>query len=92
MLGFGNTVYPIEYTKYVHSVLSYCFMELRWICVIFLPMYFRVTSQALGQSYDCPSASEVTLKDMNEIDQNKPQQNANNMHNSWDVLCFNDEK
>ena len=26
----------------------------------------RVTSLALGQSYDCPSASEVTLKDMVE--------------------------
>ena len=26
--------------------------------------FFRVTSQALGQSYDCPSASEATLKDI----------------------------
>ena len=26
------------------------------------PISFRVTSLALGQSYDCPSASEVTLK------------------------------
>ena len=29
-----------------------------------LPISFRVTSLALGQSCDCPSASEVTLKDM----------------------------
>ena len=29
-----------------------------------LPISFRVTSQALGQSYDCPSAYEVILKDM----------------------------
>ena len=29
-----------------------------------LPTPFRVTSLALGQSYDCPSVSEVTLKDM----------------------------
>ena len=29
-----------------------------------LPISFRFTSLALGQSYDCPSAHEVTLKDM----------------------------
>ena len=28
------------------------------------PISFRVTSLVLGQLYDCPSASEVTLKDM----------------------------
>ena len=27
-------------------------------------MPFRITSLALGQSYDCASASEVTLKDI----------------------------
>ena len=34
---------------------------------MYLPISFRVTSLALGQSYDCPSASEVTLKDMGKI-------------------------
>ena len=34
-----------------------------WYWLILL-MSFRVTSLVLGQSYDCPSASEVTLKDM----------------------------
>ena len=29
-----------------------------------LAIFFRVTSLALGQSYDCPSATEVTLKKM----------------------------
>ena len=29
-----------------------------------LPMSFRVTSLVLGQSYDCPSASEATLKNV----------------------------
>ena len=33
-----------------------------------LPIFFRVTSPAPGQSYDCPSASEVTMKDMGKID------------------------
>ena len=33
-----------------------------------LPISFRITSLALGQSYDCPNASEVILKDMGKID------------------------
>ena len=32
-----------------------------------LPKLFRDASLALGQSYDCPSASEVTLKYMGQI-------------------------
>ena len=32
-----------------------------------LPISFKVTSLALGQSYDCPSASEVTLKNMDKL-------------------------
>ena len=35
--------------------------------MIHLPTSFRVASLALGQSYDCPSASEVTLKDVAKI-------------------------
>ena len=27
-----------------------------------------LTSLALGQSYDCPSASEISMSDMDEID------------------------
>ena len=34
-----------------------------------LPISFRVTSLTLGQSYDCPSASEVTLKGVGELHQ-----------------------
>ena len=33
-----------------------------------LPISFRVTSLALGQSCDCPSASDVTLKDIGKIE------------------------
>ena len=39
-----------------------------WIHLMHLPMWFRVASVALKQSYDCPSASEVTLKHMGNID------------------------
>ena len=35
-----------------------------WIHSAYLSIFFRVSSLALGQSYDCPSASEATLKDM----------------------------
>ena len=41
-----------------------------------LPISFRVTSLALGQSYDCPSASEATLKDMVNIS-NAPKKDDN---------------
>ena len=32
-----------------------------------LPISFRITSRALGQSGDCPSACEVTPKDMSHV-------------------------
>ena len=35
-------------------------------CQLILRIFFRVTPLALGQSYDCHSASEVTLNDMNK--------------------------
>ena len=38
-----------------------------WIHVIYLPISFRIASLALGQSHDCPSASEAILKDQGEI-------------------------
>ena len=45
-----------------------------------------VASLALGQSYDCPSASEAILKDRGKIGQYKTQQSMNQVHLSWDVL------
>ena len=36
-----------------------------------LPISFRVAALALGQSYDCPSASEVTLKNIDKINHNQ---------------------
>ena len=35
-----------------------------FVKIDFIPTSFRVTSLALGQSHDCPSASEATLKDV----------------------------
>ena len=46
------------------------------IHVIYLHLFFRVVSLALGQSYDCPSASEATLKDMGKHNLYQSQQNT----------------
>ena len=57
---FSNYIYIF---RIMHTVqTSLC-------CIVFSytliwPISFRITSMALGQSYDCPSASEVILKDM----------------------------
>ena len=61
--------YPIK----MHSVCYalFCFgytiviKEFAWYVY---PIFFRVASLAPGQSYDCPGAREVTLKDMDKID------------------------
>ena len=58
-------------------------IHLKYICMIYLPISFRVTSLALGQSY-CPSASEVTLKDMGKIDNINPQPNTIWLH----IMCI----
>ena len=56
---------------YMFSCDLFCFIVTDNISlgihVICLHIFFRVTSLALGQSYDCPSASEVTLKDMGKM-------------------------
>ena len=45
---------------------------------------FRVDSLALGQSYNCPSASEVTLKDMGKTDKSQ----TTTKHNKAWILCM----
>ena len=46
--------------EFIHTQQD-CFTD-TWT-IMQLPLSFRVASLALGQSYDCPSASEATLKD-----------------------------
>ena len=53
--------------------------------MIYLPISFRVASLALGQSYDCPSASEATLKDMGTIDHYLSATKACMCEYLWDV-------
>ena len=47
----------------------FCNIKCLWIGGINLPISFRGISPALGQSHDCPSPSEVTMKDMGKISQ-----------------------
>ena len=68
--------------KYAHGFVLFGYV----IHIMYLPISFRVTSLALGQSYDCPSGSKVTLKDMGKSDSIKTQQSINHVDNSWDVL------
>ena len=59
-------------------------MDFHWIILqipvvlygLYIVLSFGVTSLVLGQSYDCPSASEVTLKDWGKLSGNEPQQNT----------------
>ena len=48
-----------------------CMINFWYIYMIHFTISFRVTSLALGQSYDCPSASEVILKDMGKINEHQ---------------------
>ena len=52
--------------EYTHSFDIVIRSILIW--VIHSPILFRDASLAVGQSYDCPSASEATLKNVGKID------------------------
>ena len=47
------------------------------IHVTYLPTSFRFALLALGQSYDCPSASEVNLENMGKTNQYQTTANHN---------------
>ena len=60
----------LQYTGYIWKIVdTFCVEASVWFVAVpylFLLISFRVTSLALGQSYDCPSACEVTLKNMGQ--------------------------
>ena len=74
-------VHPNEYAHSLCFVVFWCVLVL-----IGFPISFRVTSLALGQSYDCPNASEVTLKDMDDMDNC---QTTTTIHNKALALYIN---
>ena len=58
-------VYPMNY---IHGFVVLCFVVvILSFLTMYLPIFFRVASLALGQSYDCPSVSAATLRDMGKI-------------------------
>ena len=65
----------------MHAVL-FCFVllmfyhQLLWIRLRHFPIFFRITSLVLGQSYDCPSDSEAIQKDMGELACSRAQRNT----------------
>ena len=63
--------WPRKAIKFNHSISQpCCFVVVRYWLIFAISI--RVTSLALGQSYDCPSASETTLKDMVKYHINLP--------------------
>ena len=87
----ADTVCP---KKYAHS---FCFAVL--CCGYTLtdyPISIRLTSLALWQSNDCPSASKATLMNMDKCfmwihyerlhNHNKAKHDKNRVHISWDIL------
>ena len=57
-----ESIYVVHSNKYGH-VQCFVVIRYRWD----LPIFFRVTLLALGQSYDCPSSSEATSKNMDQM-------------------------
>ena len=53
----------ILYTLYLNNYAYWLHFVVFWWWSI-LSLWFMITSLALGQSYDCPSASEVIMKNM----------------------------
>ena len=64
--GEGGKQWQFFSSNNTHSFVMLCLCS---VLLYMMPLLisFRVASLALGQSYDCPSASEVTLKDMSKI-------------------------
>ena len=70
--------HKIYRTKYAYSfILLFYIINSYWFHMIHLPISFRVASVALRQSYDCPSATDSTLKDMDKSANIKTKQNTN---------------
>ena len=66
-----GAIWPVELLSAadVHALLCHGYIiSCWWICAVSLPLSIRVATLALGQSHDCPRASEVTLKDRSKMD------------------------
>ena len=60
--------------QYTHKYANWFVLEkleFGWICLIYLPLSFKEASKLLGQSYDCTSAIDVTLKYLGKSNHSK---------------------
>ena len=80
-------VFPWLCFGYVCLGLFCLYWSYEWNHINYIPIFIIVTLLTLGQSYECPSSSEVTQKDM-EIGHSKTQQSVTCVCNSWDVYCM----
>ena len=86
--NFDYFEFPVHPKYFAHDLFFGCGFYLS-----FLPIYTKVTSLALGQSFGCPGANEVTLKTLKNMDIwltwihleliIQPQQNK-----TWMMRCF----
>ena len=67
---------PLSMLMVLFCFVFYGYYLISVIHMINLPISFRVASLALGQSYDCPGASEATLEDMGKSTGTWPQHNT----------------
>ena len=65
-MGMQHTAYNIQVTL-LCFVLLWLHYSSGWIHMNHLVIFFMVTSLALGQSYDCPNASDAILQYMGKI-------------------------
>ena len=82
-----------------HDQCTACPLKFPWFCCVlsccgctidsmWRLTLSRVSSLALGQSYDCPSASEVTLNDLSKINHYLITTNHNEAQFMWDLYLW----
>ena len=84
---WGPLIVPLNHVCWLYSISHRMYTRFALVCYdsyirywwtqcIDPPVFFRVASLALGQSYDCPNVREITLKDTVKKTGHKPKQNT----------------
>ena len=86
-MAYIFTTKDLESHDHIHIYIIFIFLttiDLKeppmFCCILYLPISFMAASLVLGQSCDCPSTSEVTLKDMEKIGQNQTAPKSHKIH------------
>ena len=67
------------FNEYIVCLLWHYLLRAHMYGLISKAIFFKITSLALGQSHDCPSASEIILKNIVKSVINQPWKNTQNM-------------